>query len=260
VLERHQLFEPVSEAVGDIKSDTTKLLPTMDALDPLQIRDALASLADHVNNSGQLRMFVSPSEVATAMTRALREALARDQTTPQIYRFGSFSGRSAFTDYTDAIPERKQLREALVSFFVLPDGEGDPRARRWSLRSFVGLATVEDLDRYVESMRQLWDQRPANAELKLVAVQSVNATLAPRTITDREAFLVYDDGRSTMRWGLALQGPDYTALVAQWYDEMWAKIPPENLVYSHAGWHDKALDLVRSPVEALAAARDHKPT
>jgi hypothetical protein len=41
---------------------------------------------------------------------------------------------------------------------------------------------------------------------------------------------------------------------------MWAKIPPENLVYSHAGWHDKALDLVRSPVEALAAARDHKPT
>jgi hypothetical protein len=83
VLERHQLFEPVSEAVGAIKIDTTELRSTLAALDPLQIRDTLASLADSVTNSGQLRMYVSPPEVAKAMTRAFREALAREQTTPQ---------------------------------------------------------------------------------------------------------------------------------------------------------------------------------
>src|SRR5215472_3981209 len=75
VLERHQLFEPVHETVSAIKTDTSELRSTLAALDPSQIRDTLASLADHVTNSGQLRMYVSPPEVANAMTRAFREAL-----------------------------------------------------------------------------------------------------------------------------------------------------------------------------------------
>ena len=123
----------------------------------------------------------------------------------------------------------------------------------------MAVATVEELDRFVERFRPILGQRISNWEVKFVATHSLNATLSPRAITDREAFLVYDDGRSTMRWGLALQGADYTALVAQWYDEMWTKIPPDNLVYSHTGWNQKAFDLVRRQVEALAAARDHKP-
>jgi hypothetical protein len=123
------------------------------------------------------------------------------------------------------------------------------------MRALTAVGAVGDLDRFAAIFRPHLNQRISNYEIKFVAMRSLNATLSPRAITDRAAFLVYDDGRSTMRWGLALQGADYTALVTQWYDEMWAKIPPENLVYSHTGWNQKAFDLVRRQVESLATAR-----
>ena len=117
---------------------------------------------------------------------------------------------------------------------------------------------VGNFERWLAAFLPNFDPPPANVEIKFAVIPANQPTVAPRAITDREAFLVYDDIRSTMRWGLVLQGTDYTALAIQWFDDLWAMIPNENLVYAHTGWNQKALDFVRSQLEANAAASERE--
>ena len=128
VLERHQLFEPVHESVGAVRT---------------QVQEIHAMMAESARISGQVTPCTSTPEIIRRMTRVAREALARDHHAPQILRIGRLAGRlgaeSSVGENPDLAAEFREWINTLMTFFVTPGSPPDGRARRWSVRLLIAV-------------------------------------------------------------------------------------------------------------------------
>lgn len=77
-------------------------------------------------------------------------------------------------------------------------------------------------------------------------------------MTDRDALMVFDDADAGLRWGVWFQSPQYLALFARWFDDLWASIPDSYLVYSRSAFNQSAIDRIRRELEAVEAVRDRQ--
>lgn len=247
VLERHQLFEPVHETVGNTHAEVTAL------------RQELRQLGERFDLSGQTTFYSNPLQTIGAVVRAAREALARVQEAPQVLRIARLAQNPLIFSDPELGADFRKYSEAVTAFQLTPDSAADSRVRLWSIRVVITVTGLEDFDRWREQvLPRYWEQRPLNQELKVrVRVRSsAEAVLTPRLVTDRDALVILDDDNASYRWGFLFQGRQYVTVFARWFDELWAGIPDRYLVGSRSGVNQKALDRIRMELEAAEGRRD----
>ena len=246
VLERHQLFEPVHENVSSIKAGVGTMQTGIDEL--------RAMIAENVRSSGQVTACTTATEIYRTMTRVMRESLARDQQAPQILRLARLAGRLISQSRTqgdvDLAAEWREYDAARSAYFVTPGSPPDARARRWTVRAMAAATTLENFDTAMEQFLSALSVRPSNVELKFLLRPRIEAMLSPGLMTDRDVVMTFDDATAAYRWGVRFQGPQYLTLFERWFDDLWAGIPDNYLVYSHRGFNQSAIDLIRKELEA----------
>ena len=240
VLERHQLFEPVHETVGD----THALLQEVHAM-----------MTESTRTSGQITACTSTPEVFRTITRILHEALARDQHAPQLLRIVRLSGRLLTTEDPDLAAEVKEWRNATLAYYLAPGSPPDARARRWAVRFIFGMADIQTFDSWLEQFaRPGFAGKPSNVEVKILVRPRIEAMLSPGLMTDCDVVMTFDDAAAAFRWGVWFQGAQFVALLERWVDDLWASIPDSYLIYSRNGFNENAIDRIRKELEALESA------
>jgi hypothetical protein len=68
------------------------------------------------------------------------------------------------------------------------------------------------------------------------------AILTPNLVTDRDVVAALEDDSANNRWGVRFRSPQYVAVFARWFDELWASIPEAYLIQSRSGVDEKALE------------------
>jgi hypothetical protein len=244
VLERHQLFEPVHATVGELKTHSD------------EIRASLAALTERLNTAGQVAICVDAGELLRTSTRLARDALARDQPTPQILRVARLSGSLLGDERSDLAVETSEWINTLRDYSFLRTSLSDSRARRWTIHLIGTVASLESFERAWDRFltRELAENGPINLEFKLRVRSQAEPVLAPGLITDRDALLLLGDAHSSFRWGLTLHSPEMRALVVQWFDDLWATISDANLIYSHGVLNQRIFDRIRRELEAVETA------
>jgi len=258
ILERHQLFEPVSSKVDEMGADVKAVQTGL-----VRIGDEFRQLTQRLDESGQISFLPDPSEATRAMTRALREALAREQTSPQILRWvrlAAYLGPSVNLELTS---ELRELVTGFVAFQRYPDTPSDARSRAWTARNILTFTNSKSLNLWREKNLPLFMEEgsPLNTEGKLFvrARAHAEAILTPNLVTDRDVIVTLEDDNANHRWGFRFQGRQYVEIFARWFDELWASIPDSNLFISRNGLNEKALDRIRQELEAAEAARNQAP-
>jgi hypothetical protein len=247
VLERHQLFEPVSEKVGGIESRVE------------EIHSMVRRVTEQFGASGQCTLYPSAHELLGALAKVSSQALLRDQEAPQILRSARLLGHYTAVLVQNDPEFSRNLQswiEAIRAYEVLPGSRADSRSRWWSSRSINAVCDLESFDFFSQFLRTSAERGVMNYEAKLLVRPRVESVISPALITDRDCVLVFDDRGAALRWGLHLQGRQYVTLFAQWFDDLWATIPDGYLVYSRNGLNQKALDRIKMELEAGEAARD----
>ncbi len=245
VLERHQLFEPVSEKVSTMEARMAEM------------QTALGQIREQMGTAGQISVVPSGAEIMQVRTRLLTEALARDHEGPQIVRVCTLAGVTLAQDTRGVGEEvlgawRKTLAELLHS----PNSPSNAKSHRFSLRLMVAWSTLEALGAGVEfARRNFADSGVLNAEVKVFVRTRPEALLSPVLITDRDAVLACDDPTHRLSWGFALHGRQYAARLERWFDDRWAAISDSYLIYSRNGINQNALDRIHKEIEANEAAR-----
>ena len=252
MLERHQLFEPVHENVGALRTDVGAIQTRMEEMH--------AMIAENVRSSGQVTACTSTPEVFRTMTRVAREALARDQQAPQILRLGRLAGRlgrsADVQEDPDLAAELREWFNAMSAYYLTPGSPPDGRARRWSVRWIVAFAALQEFDVTLEqATRPLLAGKPTNVEFKILVRPRIEAMLSPAVMTDRDALMIFDDATTGLRWGVWFQGPQYLPLFERWFDDLWASIPDSYLIYSRIGFNQSAIDRIRKELEVIEGAQ-----
>jgi len=247
VLERHQLFEPVQEKVTGMEARMAEM------------QTALGQMRDLMTVSGQVTVTTGFRESFQLRTRLLREALMREQQGPQILRNARLSGFPLqVQDTREGRDEWRAFNEVMSRFLLLPGSVAGSSGHRWSARSIWAFASIGALNSGLEFILSLAGGTEAlNVEIKVQLRSRAEALLSPVQITDRDVFLSYDDELSS-RWGLALQGQQYVALFARWFDDRWSAIPDSYLIYSRNGLNQKAVDRIRKELEGVEVAGERK--
>jgi hypothetical protein len=205
--------------------------------------------------AGQVTVTVGLCEGAQRRASLLREALARNQEEPQILRSAALSGRIASQDLREIGDELSQLERTHSEFCLLPGSAANSKGHRWSLRVIYAWATMEAFRAGLEYVHSHFGEvEVLNAEIKILVRLRPEALLSPVTITDRDVFLAYTDEKVVGPWGIALQGRQYVALFARWFDDRWSAIPDSYVIYSRNGLNQKAVDRIRKELEAAEVA------
>jgi hypothetical protein len=245
VLERHQLFEPVHENVGAMRT---------------RMEEIHAMVSESARSSGQVIACPSTPEVFRAMTRIAREALARDQQAPQILRIGRLAGRLGRTsneqEDPDLVAEFREWINALSAYFVTPGSPPDSRVRRWSVRTLVATSGLQNFNVSLDQFGHgLYAGKPSNVELKILVRPRIEAMSSPALMTDRDTLMVFDDAGAGLRWGVWFQSPQYLALFTRWFDDLWASIPDNYVIYSRNGFNESAIDRIRQELAAIESSQ-----
>jgi hypothetical protein len=244
VLERHQLFEPVSEKVTGIEARIAEM------------QAMIGQMNERMAAAGQVVVTVGIREAFQLRTRLLREALARDYEGPQLLRLAVLSGVLVVEDMRELGDELATLTKTLSEFLLMPSSGPNSKAHRWSARLILAWATIRSFKSGMEWFLPIFEEVGAlNVEVKILVRAQPEAMLSPAQITDRDVFVTYDNERGRYRWGLSLQGRQYVALCAQWFDDRWSSIPDSYLIYSRKGLDQKAVDQIKRELEANDAAR-----
>jgi hypothetical protein len=244
VLERHQLFEPVSERVAGIEAGMT------------DVRATLNELKLQLGTAGQITVAVGVRESLQLRTRLLREAAARDAEGPRIIRVALLSGASLLQDMRELGDELQEFERVMSEFYLEPGSPMSSKGHRWSVRTIMTWTSMDGFTTGIEYIRsRIADRRALNIEWKFLVRPRAEALISP-TVTDNAVFLGYGDEASVYRWGLALQGRQYVTLFAGWFDDRWAAIPDRYLTYSRGGLNQKAIEMIKREIEANEAGRD----
>jgi len=148
-----------------------------------------------------------------------------------------------------------------MDFGLLPGSPPDAKARLWTSRNILTFTNLESFDQWREQAAPLFIAQGAlNMESKLLirTRSRAEAILTPNVVTDRDVIVTLDDDRTNNRWGLLFRGSQYVAVFARWFDELWASIPDTYLVYLRGGFDQKAVDRIRSELEAAESASDRR--
>jgi hypothetical protein len=233
VLERHQLFEPVHDTVGDMRAELTAL------------RADFKDLNQRLDSSGQVSFYPDPSQTVQALTRAMRDALAREQNTPQVLRWARLADYPRLSTNVELGAELRELLSAAMAFGLRPGSPPDAKMRLWTVRFILTFTNLKGFDQWREQVAPLFVELAAlNYETKLLirARSRSEAILTPNVVTDREAIVSLDDDRTNNRWGFLFRGSQYVAVFARWFDELWASIPDAYLIQSRSQIDQKAVD------------------
>jgi hypothetical protein len=261
VLERHQLFEPVHEQVSGMSTHIADIRDTLASANLPDMRAALGLLSDRIGAIGQVTLCGTAPEVVRAITRAGREAVARDHEAPQLLRIGALSGRIFAERRWELAGQLHEMMDTMKRFLLAPDSPPDSPARRWSVRMIIAMATVESLDLWWKGPgKEIFAGNPLNNEIKIISKLHAEAVLSPPLITDNEVVLTLDDANEVWNWGLLFQGRQYASFFARWFDDMWASIPDTQMICSHGKLNQTALDRIRKELEALEATRSERRT
>jgi hypothetical protein len=246
VLERHQLFEPVSEKVSGIDSRTDRIDLKLD------------QVIERLSAAGQVSVSVGPRETLKLRTRLLGETLAREQEGAQILRSALLSGGGMILlDSRELGDEMQTFLKTMSEFHLLPSSPANAKGHRWSERLIFAWSTVDTFERSLAFLTSTFaDTEVLNVEIKILVRLQTEALLSPNVVTDRAVFLAYSDETGPYRWGLALQGAQYATLFARWFDDRWSAIPDSHLIYSRSGLNQKAVDRIRKELEATDTSRD----
>jgi hypothetical protein len=240
VIERHQLFEPVHEAVGEMRSE-------------------LRQLSQHFELTGQTTFFPNPAQTVKGVTRALREALEREQKAPQILRYARLAGQpTALTD-PELGTEFREMANASIAFELQQNSAPDSKVRSWSMRVVLTVTGVENFEYWRDQIMPYYlKQKPLNLELKvrMRVGGSSEGQLTPNIVTDRDVVVCLDDDKASHRCGFLFHGDQFVAVFARWFDELWTSIPNEYLVYSRAGLNETALNRIRQQLVNAESAQE----
>jgi hypothetical protein len=254
VLERHQLFEPVSDNVSEMKAQVAEMREAIASANLPAMGATLAQLNDNVSAAGQVRAYNGAREVLRARLRLMREASARRQEGPLVIRFAVLSGRSLSQDSRELGDESEQWAKLVTEHMLVPGSTADSNGHNCSFRLIAVYAGIDALNGALEALRPLvFDRNPLNFELKILARARPEALVSPTLITDRAVLLTYDDETSSFRWGVVLEGRQYVSLFGRWFDDRWASIPDSYMVFARTGLNQKAVDLVRKDMERAEA-------
>ena len=249
VLERHQLFEPVDEKVDEMRDDVKAL------------RNELSQLGERLNSSGQVIFLSNPSQTVRTMTRAMHEALARDQTEPQVLRWVRLANYPRIHSNPEFGNEFSEMLAAVMAFNLLPGDAHDAKTRSWTNRSILTFTNTEGFDRWHQHAAPVFIAgNPLNVESKLLIRPRARAEafLTPNLVTDREVIVTLDEDGANNRWGFRFQGRQYVAVFARWFDDLWASIPDSYLISSRNGVNQQALDRIRKELEAAESAGERR--
>jgi hypothetical protein len=247
VLERHQLFEPVHGTVGAIDANVNAL------------RSELQLLNQRLDSTGQVSFFASPSQTVGAISRAMQEALTREQEAPQILRWARLANYPRILTNPELGSGLQEILRGVMAFHVLPDSPPHAKSRLWTVRNILTFTDLENFDRWRESIQPLYFERtPLNSETKiLVRIRSrPEGVLTPNLVTDRDVIVTLDDDRTNNRWGFLFQGRQYVAVFARWFDELWASISDDYLVESRGEVNQKAVSEIGKELEAATGAHN----
>jgi hypothetical protein len=240
VLERHQLFEPISEKVTGMEARIAEMQATLD-----QMNERMTAAGS------QVIVTVGVREALQLRLRLLREALARDQEGPQLLRNAVFSGAILAQDTRELGDEWLTLQKIGSEFVLVPGSGANSKGHRWSQRAILAWGTIDAFKSGMEYVRSMFEEVGAlNVEVKILVRARFEAMLSPVQITDRDVFLTYDNEMGRYRWGLSLQGRQYVTLCARWFDDRWSSIPDSYLIYSRNGLNQKAVDQIKRELEA----------
>ena len=243
VLERHQLFEPVRENVGAMRT---------------RVEEIHALITENTRSSGQVIACASAPEMFRTSARVLREALTRDQQAPQILRMARLAGRVRPPEEPDLVSEFREWLGAITAFLTTPGSPSDARARRWSCRAIWSFAALENFDGHIErNVPMLFGEngKPSNFEAKILVRPRIEAMLSPGLITDRDVVMSFDDAAGFFHWGFWFQGLQYRALLERWFDDLWASIPDSYVIYSRNGFNQGAIDRIRKELAAIESGQ-----
>ncbi len=242
VLERHQLFEPVHETVGGTHT---------------LVQEIHSMVAEAARDLGQVTAYASTPEVFAATVRALKEALTRDHSAPQILRIARLSGNMRRFEDPDLRGEFEAFSGGISAFLLTPGkASPDPRTLRWLVRQIWAFASQENLDYWLQQLRQICRESPTNLEVKIMIRPRIDSILSPVVITDRDVVLTFDDATSSFRWGFRFQGQQHRALLERWFDDLWANIPDTYRIYSRRGFSEDAIERIRNELAAIEGVRD----
>ncbi len=236
VLERHQLFEPVHETVGGTHA---------------LVEEIHSMVAEAARDAGQVTACASTPEVFAATVRAMREALGRDHSAPQVLRIARLSGSMRRFEDPDLRGEFEAFSRGIAAFLLTPGTAPDERSRRWLVRQIWAFASRENLDYWLEQLRQICAAGPTNLEVKIMIRPRIDSVLSPVVITDRDVVLTFDDATSSFRWGFRFQGQQHRALLERWFDDLWANIPDAYRIYSRRGFSEESIGRIRNELEAI---------
>jgi hypothetical protein len=255
VLERHQLFEPVSEKVDSIDARIAQISEVVASADLPAIGVAVGQINERVGAAGQAAAYIGAREVLWVRTRLLREASTGSHPGPQMFRLGLFAGRNLFDDPRAIGDEFEKWTKVLTEHYLVAGSPADSPAHSCTFRFLVAFAAPEALDFALNALRPtLIDPHVLNAESKILVRSRPEGLLSPALITDRAVLLSYDDETSPYRWGVVLEGQQYVTLFARWFDDRWAAIPERHMVFARNGLNQKAVDLVRKNLTRAGAA------
>jgi hypothetical protein len=247
VLERHQLFEPVHEAVGGMQDHIA------------EIRTNLSWVTEGMSASGDVTLYRNARDLIRALVQITGDAFVRDQDSPQTLRIAALSGYRITERDPLLAQEVVEWRKAIASYLLLPGSQSDSKTRWWSIRALLSVHNLEGLEFFLNFYRPLTEQMPLNLEVKFALRPLPDALLSPTLCTDHEAVIRFDDLSGSFRWGVLFRGPQYTALFVRWFEDAWARVPDSYLVYSREGLNQKAIDLITGELGGSGVASPRGP-
>jgi hypothetical protein len=141
VLERHQLFEPISEKLTGMEARIAEMQATLDQMN------------ERMTAAGQVIGTVGVPEALQLRMRLLREALARDQEGLQLLRNAVFSGAILAQDTRELGDEWLTLQKIGSEFVLVPGSGANSKGHRWSQRAILAWGTIDAFKSGMEYVR-----------------------------------------------------------------------------------------------------------
>src|SRR5579859_676194 len=169
VLERHQLFEPVSENVIGIQAHIAEMREAIATANLPAMGATLAQLNERVGAAGQVTVCNGAREVLRTRRRLVQEIPSRGGQGPLLIRTAVLSGRSLSQDPREVGDEMDKWWELVKERLLLPSSPSDSAGHNCSFRLIMVYASTNAFNVAIESIRPtIFDQNALNFELKVL--------------------------------------------------------------------------------------------
>lgn len=237
VLERFQVFEPVQETIADVRH-------RLESLE--RLRSDLAA-------SGYARAVSDVESTHDHLCDLLSETLAEKPASPQILRITTLTGE--FTDAAKVASEAPlfaDIVERIRAFHDTPESRAKhPWVTSWAIRTLDAIGDPRSLDNVRSTLERVSRSRTTNQVSKILPRPGAQAAIFPMVLGDRAVALGLGDASSNdLKWGVILEGEQYAALFARWFDELWQD-PEAITVFARGVVDEQAFARIRQRLTEL---------